>query len=167
MELEDWSNFNMSARFKAGAMGLPFIPCRSPMGSDVLRANRSKIIDCPFTGSPVAVVPACHPNVALIHVQEADIYGNCRIEGPLFTCPEIAMASAHTIVTCERLVEHDEMTREPNRINIPSSPLTQLWSFPLVLTLATAMDIIILMKCIFESSALPRNPSAREKERPW
>ncbi|MDD4334409.1 MAG: CoA transferase subunit A, partial [Desulfotomaculaceae bacterium] len=40
VEIEDWSNYNMSARFKAGSIGLPFIPCRSPMGSDMLKANR-------------------------------------------------------------------------------------------------------------------------------
>lgn len=119
VELEDWSNFNMSARFKAAAMGLPFLPCRSPLGTDVIKANRAKIIDCPFTGQPIALVPACHPQVALIHVQEADFYGNCRIEGPLFTCPEIALAAAHTIVTCERIIPHGEMVQEPSRINIP------------------------------------------------
>jgi glutaconate CoA-transferase subunit A len=119
IELEDWSNYNMSARFKAGSMGLPFIPCRSPLGSDMLQANRAAVMDCPFTGRPIMLLPASHPNVAIVHVQEADIFGNCRIQGPLFTCPEIAMASAHTIVTCERLIEHDDMTRYPNRINLP------------------------------------------------
>jgi len=119
VELEDWSNYNMSARFKAGSMGLPFIPCRSPLGSDMLKTNRAKIIDCPFTERPIMLLPASHPDVALIHVQEADIYGNCRIQGPLYTCPEISMASAHTIVTCDRLIEHEDMTRYPNRISIP------------------------------------------------
>lgn len=119
VELEDWSNFNMSARFKAAAMGLPFIPCRSPLGGDVMQANRAKLVDCPFTGTPVALVPACHPNVALVHVQEADLYGNCRIQGPLFTCPEISMAAGYTIVTCERIIDHQEMVQDPNRINIP------------------------------------------------
>lgn len=119
IELEDWSNYNMSARFKAGSMGLPFIPCRSPMGSDMIKRNRAKVIECPFTHRPIMLLPAAHPNVAIIHVQEADIYGNCRIQGPLFTCPEIAMASAYTIITCERLIDHDEMVRFPNRISIP------------------------------------------------
>lgn len=119
LELEDWSNFNMSARFKAGAMGVPFIPCRSPMGSDMLKQNRARVMECPFTGRPVVLLPASHPNVAVLHVQEADIYGNCRIQGPLYTCPEIAMASAYTIVTCDRLIEHDDMVRHPNRISIP------------------------------------------------
>lgn len=119
VEIEDWSNYNMSARFKAGSIGLPFIPCRSPMGSDMLKANRAVVQDCPFTNRPIMLLPASHPNVALIHVQEADIYGNCRIQGPLFTCPEISMASAHTIVTCDRLIEHEDMVRFPNRVSIP------------------------------------------------
>lgn len=119
IELEDWSNYNMSARFKAGSMGLPFIPCRSPLGSDMLKANRAVVMDCPFTNRPIMLLPACHPNVAIVHVQEADIYGNCRIQGPLYTCPEIAMAAAHIIVTCDRLIEHEDMTRYPNRISIP------------------------------------------------
>jgi len=119
IEIEDWSNYNMSARFKAGSMGLPFIPCRSPLGSDMLKKNRAKVIECPFTGRPIMLLPASHPNVALIHVQEADIYGNCRIQGPTYTCPEIAKASAYTIVTCDRLIEHDDMTRHPNRVTIP------------------------------------------------
>lgn len=119
VELEDWSNFNMSARFKAGAMGIPFIPCRSPLGSDVIQTNRSKIMECPFTGDPVALLPAAHPHVAVIHVQEADIYGNCKIKGPLFTCPEIAMAAGYTILTCERIVDHERIINDPNRVNIP------------------------------------------------
>ena len=119
LELEDWSNYNMSARFKAGSMGLPFIPCRSPLGSDMIQRNRAKVMECPFTKRPIMLLPASHPNVAIIHVQEADIYGNCRIQGPLFTCPEIAMASAYTIITCDRLIEHDDMVRFPNRISIP------------------------------------------------
>lgn len=119
IELEDWSNFNMSARFKAGSMGIPFIPCRSPLSSDVMQANRSQVMNCPFTGDPIALLPAAHPHVSLIHVQEADIYGNCKVKGPLFTCPEIAMSSGYTIVTCERIVDHEEITRDPNRVNIP------------------------------------------------
>ncbi len=81
IKIEDWSNFNMSARFKAGSMGVPFLPMRSPLGSDVMQGNRSMTIDCPYTGRKIGLVPASHPNVALIHVQEADIYGNCRIKG--------------------------------------------------------------------------------------
>jgi glutaconate CoA-transferase subunit A len=119
VEFEDWSNYNMSARFKAGAMGLPFMPTRGPLGGDIVKISRTKVIDCPFTGRPIALLPASNPNVAIIHVQAADIYGNCIIRGTDATCPEIAMASAHTIVTCEQLVSHDLVVSNPKDVVIP------------------------------------------------
>lgn len=119
IEFEDWSNYNMSARFKAGAMGLPFIPTRGPLGGDIKNTSRTKIIDCPFTGRPIALLPASNPNVGLIHVQAADMYGNCIIRGTDATCAEIAMASAHTIVTCEQLVSHELIVSNPKDIMIP------------------------------------------------
>ncbi len=119
VEFEDWSNYNMSARFKAGAMGLPFIPTRGPLGSDILKTSRTKVIDCPFTGRPIALLPASNPDVAIIHVQAADKFGNCIIRGTDCTCAEIAMASAHTIVTCEQLVSHELIVSNPRDIVIP------------------------------------------------
>lgn len=119
LEIEDWSNYNMSARFKAGAMGLPFIPCRGPLGGDIPKTSRTKIIDCPFTGSPIALLPASNPDVAVIHVQAADMYGNCIIRGTDCTCPELAMASAHTIITCEQLISHELAVSLPKDIMIP------------------------------------------------
>jgi glutaconate CoA-transferase subunit A len=117
--IEDWTNYNMSARFKAGSMGLPFLPTRSGLGGDIEKCNRSQFIKCPFTDRDILLVPACHPDVGIIHVQEADIYGNCRIKGQTFTCPEMAMASKNVIVTCEKLVEHDIIATEPTRTSIP------------------------------------------------
>jgi glutaconate CoA-transferase subunit A len=130
IEFEDWSNYNMSARFKAGAMGLPFIPTRGPLGGDIKNTSRTKIIDCPFTGRPIALLPASNPNVALIHVQAADMYGNCIIRGTDCTCAEIAMASAHTIVTCEQLVSHELITSNPKDIMIPFAAVDAVIKVP-------------------------------------
>ncbi len=119
IELEDWSNANMSARFKAGAMGLPFIPARSPLAGDIPASCRVKTMECPFTGRPVALLPASNPNVAIVHVQAADKYGNCIIRGSECTCPEVSMAAERTIITCEQLVSHELVTRYPKDIAIP------------------------------------------------
>jgi len=119
LELEDWSNYNMSARFKAGAMGLTFLPSRGPLGSDILQKCRAQVIECPFTQTPIVLVPASYPNVAVIHVQSADKYGNCIIRGTEATCPEMAMAAAHTIVTCEQIVPHEIIRRNPDAVTIP------------------------------------------------
>ncbi|MGE4560147.1 MAG: CoA transferase subunit A [Desulfobulbus sp.] len=130
VEIEDWSNYNMSARFKAGSMGLPFIPSRGPLGGDIKNTSRTKIIDCPFTGRPIALLPASNPNVALIHVQAADKYGNCIIRGTDATCAEIAMASAHTIVTCEQLVSHELLTTNPKDVMIPFAAVDAVVEVP-------------------------------------
>lgn len=119
VELEDWSNHNISARFKAGAMGLPFLPSRGPIGGDIPDTSRTKMMKCPFTDRNIALIPASHPNVGLLHVQVADMYGNCIIRGSEATCPEIAMASKHTIVTCEQLVSHDLLARYPKDVAVP------------------------------------------------
>lgn len=130
IEFEDWSNYNMSARFKAGALGVPFMPCRGPMAGNINDTSRTKIIDCPFTGRKIALVPASHPNVALLHVQAADKYGNCVIRGSEGTDPEIAMASEHTIITCEQIVSHELMTSHPNDIVIPFAAVDAVVQVP-------------------------------------
>ncbi len=130
IEIEDWSNYNMSARFKAGSMGLPFLPTRSPLGGDIKNTSRTKIIDCPFTGRKIGVIPASNPNVSLIHVQAADKFGNCIIRGTDCTCAEIAMASAHTIVTCEQLVSHELLCTNPKDVMIPFAAVDAVIEVP-------------------------------------
>jgi len=117
--IEDWTNFNMSARFKAGSMGIPFMPIRSGLGGDIEKCNRSRVIQCPFSDRDILLVPACHPDVGILHVQEADIYGNCRIKGQTFTCPEIALAAKNVIVTCDRLIDHERVAMNPTQTSIP------------------------------------------------
>lgn len=119
VELDDYTNYGMSARFKAGAMGIPFIPTRDHGGSDMELVNRGRLVSCPFTGKNVYLVPACHPDVGIIHVQGADMFGNCRIFGPLCTCPEIALASTYTIITTEKIIPEDSIRKYPNLTEIP------------------------------------------------
>ena len=118
-QLDDYTNYGMSARFKAAAMGLEFIPVRDHGGSDMERVNRGKMVESPFTGKNTYLVPACYPDVGLLHVTAADIYGNCRIFGALCTCPEIAMAATHSIVTVERIISNESIRTFPNLTEIP------------------------------------------------
>jgi len=119
IELDDYTNYGMTARFKAAAMGVPFMPVMEEGGTSMETVNRGRMIECPFTGENVYLLPACHPTVGLIHVQMADIYGNCRIFGTLCTCPEIAQASLHTIVTTEVIIPNENVRRYPNLTEIP------------------------------------------------
>ncbi|MGB9522003.1 MAG: CoA transferase subunit A, partial [Anaerolineales bacterium] len=54
----DWSNASIAWRFKAAAMGVPFIPVRSSLGSDTLKYSAAKVVEDPFTGKPIALLPA-------------------------------------------------------------------------------------------------------------
>ncbi len=115
----EWTNYTLALRFKAAAMGVPFLPARSLLGTDTLRHSAACVIACPFTGERLAAVPALYPDVAAIHVHEADRFGNCRIRGTTVADLDLARAAKRLIVTCERLVPADEIRADPSRTVIP------------------------------------------------
>ncbi len=119
IEVDDYTNYGMSVRFKAASMGLPFIPIRDHGGSDMELVNRGKMIECPFTKKNVYLLPACYPDLAIINATACDMYGNARLFGALCTCPEIAMAACHTIMTTEKVISADSIRQYPNLTEIP------------------------------------------------
>jgi len=117
---EEWSHLAMGLRFRAGAMGLPFLPMRSMLGSDVLtQLPDARVIDCPFTGEKLVLVPALNPDFALIHVQRCDAYGNAQIDGLPFMDLDLALAANRVILTTERIVSNDQIRRRPDQTKIP------------------------------------------------
>ena len=117
---EEWSHMAVGMRFRAGAMGVPFLPMRSMMGSDIItRLPDVREIDCPFTGEKLVLVPALNPDVALIHVQRCDAYGNAQMDGLQFMDVDLAMAANRVILTTERIVSNDQIRRAPDQTKIP------------------------------------------------
>ena len=117
---EEWSHLAVGLRFRAGAMGVPFLPMRSMMGSGVIgQLPDAKLIDCPFTGDKLVLVPALNPDFALIHVQRCDPYGNAQIEGLPFMDIDLAMAANRVILTTERIISNDQIRRQPDQTKIP------------------------------------------------
>jgi len=119
VQFVEWSNYTLALRYTAAAMGVPFLPTHSLLGTDTLTHGPAKVIECPFTGEKLVAVPALYPDVAAIHVHEADRYGNCRFSGTSVADIDLARAAKRVIVTCERLVPHDEMRRNPHHTQIP------------------------------------------------
>ena len=119
-QFEEWSHLAMGMRLRAGAMGLPFMPIRPMLGSDVRRERpEAKEMDCPFTGEKLLLVPALNPDVALIHVQRCDAYGNAQIDGLQFIDIDLAMAANKVILSTERVVSNDQIRRAPDHTKIP------------------------------------------------
>ena len=119
LRVTEWSNAGLAWRFKAAAMGVPFLPTRTMLGTDTFEYSAAKEIVCPFTGKKLLALPALYPDVAMIHVHRADMHGNCQIDGIIVADDDIALASKRVIVTTERLISNDDIRREPNRTVIP------------------------------------------------
>ncbi len=139
LAVEDYSNYQMTLRFAAGAMGVPFLPVRSGMGTDIvarwgfgsqmrqadprLPDQKLCVIDNPFgqwaRASKLVLVPAINPDVTIIHAQRADTAGTVRIDGLTFADVEQAKAARRVIVTCEELVDGDALRENPGANQLP------------------------------------------------
>jgi 3-oxoacid CoA-transferase subunit A/glutaconate CoA-transferase subunit A len=113
------SNAGYQWRFLAAAMGLPFIPTRVMLGTDTLARSSAKVIEDPFSGKPVALLPACYPDAVLMHVHRCDRYGNCQIDGIAVEDFELARAARRLIVTTEEIVDEEVIRRQPWHTLIP------------------------------------------------
>lgn len=119
IETAEWSNGAIAWRFKAAAMGVPFIPARTMLGSDTFNYSAAKAIEDPFTGQLVCLLPALIVDVALIHVHRADKFGNAQIDGISGFAFELARAAKRLIISTEEIIPNDEIRRVPERTIIP------------------------------------------------
>jgi len=113
------SNAGFQWRFKAAAMGLPWMPARVMLGTDTLRYSSAKVAEDPWTGLPITLLPACYPDFVFIHVHRCDMYGNCQIDGTTIEDVDLARAAKRLIVTTEKLIDEEEVRTHPDRTVIP------------------------------------------------
>ena len=150
IKVEDYSNYQMSLRFMAGAMGVPFLPTYSSLGTDIinkwgygeedrrqnprLAPKKLVIVDNPFNVNKqvdqLVLVPALEPDVTIIHAQRADIWGNIQLMGLHFADIEQAKASKNLIVTCEEIVETETLRKEPHRNHILTFQVSAVVEIP-------------------------------------
>ena len=118
---EEYSHFGISLALMAGQMGIPFIPTRSQIGSDLPRYNKNiTTVESPFTGEKVGAIRALVPDVGIIHVQRASAEGNAQKWGTMGVDQEGINASRTVIVTTEKIVDCETIRRDPNRTIIPA-----------------------------------------------
>jgi glutaconate CoA-transferase subunit A len=137
--VEDYSNFQMTLRFLGGAMGVPFLPTVSSLGTDVINiwgfseemrrqepklpSRKLVVMENPFDGwmatPKLVLVPSIQTDVTILHVQMADRQGTGRILGLTYADVEQAKSAKRLILTCEELVDTEELRRNPEQNNIP------------------------------------------------
>lgn len=126
IELEEYTNLSLPLMLMAGAMGMPFIPVKDMVGTDLMKVkafmgeNKYRMIDSPFDGSPVMLAPALNPDTAIIHVQQADEDGNAQMWGIGGDCKWGANAAKKVIVSCERVVSRETIGKDPSRTIVPA-----------------------------------------------
>lgn len=113
------SNAGYQWRFLAGMMGIPFIPARTMLGTDTLKHSSCKVVEDPWSGKPICLIPAAYPDVAMLHVHRCDMHGNGQIDGILVEDFELARAARRVIVTTEEIVDNEAIRAEPSRTVIP------------------------------------------------
>ena len=115
------TNFTLALALQAGAMGVPFLPTRSAMGSDVPRGNHFfyQIISPFEPKETLLAVRALVPDVAIVHLQRADRHGNAHCWGNFGVMLEGVRAARKVIVCAEEIVPEEVIASDPNRTVVP------------------------------------------------
>ncbi len=112
VDFQEWTEYTVMAGLDATIKRVPFIPTHATLGTDVPKVNTAfREITDPFNQEPLIAVPALAPDVALIHVNYADIQGNGVILGDGHVDVLCAKAAKNTYMSCERLLSSDELQR--------------------------------------------------------
>ena len=115
------TNFTIALGLQAGAMGVPFLPTRTAMGSDVPKGNHFfyQIISPFEPKETLFAVRAIVPDVTIVHVQRADEEGNAHCWGNLGVMQEAVRAAKKVIVVAEEIVSREVIASDPNRTVVP------------------------------------------------
>lgn len=119
VEAKEHACYTVIAGLRAAIQGVPFMPVAGMFGSDLLAARGFRTVQDPYTGQDVVAAPALVPDVAIIHVQEADAEGNARIVGTRFEDVLMAQAARHVIITAEQIVDGASFEAAPETVAIP------------------------------------------------
>jgi glutaconate CoA-transferase, subunit A len=120
IEVVDYSNFTLALALHAAALGAPFMPTYSTLGSDLLKKNGNlREFPSPVGEEMLVAVRALKPDVAILHVQRADERGNAHIWGSLGVAADAARAARKVIVVAEEIVAPGVISSDPNRTIVP------------------------------------------------
>jgi glutaconate CoA-transferase subunit A len=131
IETVDHTNLTIALALHAAAMGVPFMPTYTTLGSDLLKRNGNlREFSSPVNEERLVAVRALRPDVAILHVQRADASGNAHLWGNLGVAIDGARASRKVIVVAEEIVAPEVIASDPNRTLIPGFLVTAVVNEP-------------------------------------
>ena len=121
IEVQDHSNLTIAFALQAAALGAPYLPTRSLLGTDLPRANATfKEAADPWSGAPLLLVPAIAPDVAILHVQRADEEGHAHVWGTLGVTRPAALAARQVILVAEEIRPRERILSDPGLVLTPA-----------------------------------------------
>ncbi|HEX6231449.1 MAG TPA: CoA-transferase [Actinomycetota bacterium] len=120
IDIEDHSNLSIALGLHAAALGVPFLPTRSLLGSDIAAGSLAFAdLRDPWSRDRLLAVRAIQPDVAIVSVQRSDEDGNAHAWGNLGVTHEAVAAADRVIVLAEEIVDGDVIRSDPNRVLVP------------------------------------------------
>jgi glutaconate CoA-transferase subunit A len=130
VDVENHSNLSVALALEAAAMGVPYLPTRSLLGSDIAAEPHFRTAEDPFEGEPVVQVPAISPDWTLVHVQRAAPTGDAHFWGNTGVTLEAVRAADHVLLTAEEIVDLDVIKSDPNRVAITREQVDHVVEVP-------------------------------------
>ncbi|MBR1660648.1 MAG: CoA transferase subunit A [Oscillospiraceae bacterium] len=124
--VKEYSALSLALMFRAGAMGIPFLPTKALLGTDMLKKLLADGEDTvrmgkdPWTGEDWLYIKACRPDYSIIHANAVDEKGNVIIQGAAWDL-DLAKAGKKLMVTAERLVSNEYVKAHPELVSIPGA----------------------------------------------
>jgi glutaconate CoA-transferase subunit A len=119
--VEDHSNLTIAFALQAAALGVPYLPTRSLLGTDLVSSNPTfKPATDPWSGAPLLLVPAIAPDVAILHVQRADEEGHAHVWGTLGVTRPAAFAAKRVILVAEEIRSRARILSDPGLVLTPA-----------------------------------------------
>jgi len=120
IEVQDHANLTMAFALQAGGLGVPYLPTRSLLGSDLVTSNPTfKPGRDPWSGAPLVLVPALNPDVAVLHVQRADENGRAHVWGTLGVTRQAALAARRVIIVAAEIRSRAQILSDPGLVLTP------------------------------------------------
>jgi glutaconate CoA-transferase subunit A len=131
IDIENHSNFSIALALKAGAMGVPYLPTRSLLGSDIFaESDLFARAEDPFTGDEVAQVPAIQPDWTVVHAQRASPEGDVHLWGNTGITDPAVGAAENVLVTAEEVVDSETIKSDPSRVAITREQVSAVVECP-------------------------------------
>ena len=120
IEVQDHSNLTLAFSLQAAALGIPYLPTRSLLGTGLLSSNPTfKQSTDPWSGTPLVLVPAVVPDLAILHVQRADEDGRAHVWGTLGVTRQAALAARRVIIVAEEIWPRERILSDPGLVLTP------------------------------------------------